>query len=133
MNTSTFQSIRIGNGGRGAIIEPQIEYGEIKLINRSQKVFAPPKQGRPPGDFIIEGIDLPVTESAIIKWRSEAGGAHTIVVPVQSFIYDKSVFYGFHFVFVDDHVDVYLIERKKFKVVTSALETIETKVFSSAE
>jgi hypothetical protein len=132
MNNPIFQSIRVGNGGQKAIIEPRIEYGGAKLINRSQKIFAPPKPGRPPGDFVIEGVDLPITEEAIVQWKSEAGESHSIVAPVRSFIRDKNVFYGFHFVFVDDHVDIYLIQRKKFKVATTALETFEMKVFSSA-
>src|SRR3954465_5448443 len=71
MNKSIFQSIRVGNGGRASITDPQIEYGGIKLINKSQRTFPPPKEAHSVGDFIIEGADITITKSAIIKWKSD--------------------------------------------------------------
>lgn len=129
-----FQSILVGNGGQGTITNPQILFEGISLINKFQKDFAPIKKGwKGIAPMVIETMDLPIPETAEITWQSEDNRMHSVTAPIRSIIRDRDLFYGFHFVFVDDHVEIFLIEKKQFKVPPPTPVTVETKVFTSSE
>jgi hypothetical protein len=129
-----FQSILVGNGGKGAVTNPQIIFAGISLINIEQKSFAAPKEGwHGVAPMVSETMDLPLPETAEVSWESADNQSHTVFVPIKNLVRDRNVFYGFRFVFIDDYVDVYLIEKRQFKVPTSNVSTVETKAFTSVK
>lgn len=129
-----FQSITVGNGGQDFIVNPQIYFDDVSLINKSQTRFRPPpsKEGwKGIASMVTESMDLPIPDFAKVTWQSSDNHDHFVSVPLRKFVRDKSLFYGFHFVFRDNAIDVYLVEKKQFKVPTHTLETVESKIFSS--
>jgi hypothetical protein len=64
-----------------------------------------------------------------VSWYSRDGKLHSVAVPTRELIKDWSVFVGFKFFFVDDHLDVYLLTNRAQRV-DKYLDVIETKVFS---
>ena len=102
-----FQRFEFVNGGQGAVNGVEVIYGAATL----------PRGGRPrnfPQDMLTlsDSEVVPVPDSATIRWTLADGQHHEIVAPVRKFIDNIACFHGFRFVFVNDHVDIYLLKRK---------------------
>ena len=102
-----YQRFEFRNDGQSAVTGVTVVYGAATL----------PRGGRP-RDFpyhmltLSESEVVPVPDSATIRWTSADGQHHEIVAPVRKFIDNIACFHGFRFVFVNDHVDIYLLKRK---------------------
>jgi hypothetical protein len=122
-----FQSIEYGNGGHGVVKNVAIVYGSISLPagRASNKTLA-----ASPLATVYEAFTVTVPESVTIRWTSADGQDHEVIAPARSIIRDAACFHGFQFFFVDDHVDVYLLNRKYD--CSKVLDVERIKVYSSA-
>ena len=101
-----YQSFEFVNNGQGAVSGVEVIYGSVALPRGvANKNF--PSHMIP----MTESEVVPVPDTATIRWFSADGQRHEVVAPVRSFIHDAACFHGFRFLFVDDHVDIYLVRR----------------------
>ena len=125
MSGKTTQTFEFGNDGQGVIADPRIQYGKFIIPSRTgNNKFSPNHAAT-----YSEGMTVPVPQTAEIRWTSADGKMHTVNAPIGKFVANSECFYGFRFMFVDDHVDVYIINRT---IDCGRFLNIErTKVFSS--
>lgn len=119
-----FQQFEIGNSGKGFISDFRLIYGDITFPSGSNFTGMPAVGGTSHSEGRIVGIP----EMAHVTWDSADGLKHEANVPIRSFIKDLSHFYGWQFLFVDDHLDVYLLSKDRSSTVFSFRSA--TKVFS---
>ena len=102
------QAFEFGNDGQGVVSAVTVDYAGVMLpIGGEHKRFGPHH-----GPTTSEIRELPVPDTATIRWTSADGQQHEVVAPIRSFIQDTAHLYGFRFFFVDDHVDIYLLRNK---------------------
>jgi len=118
-----FQSFQFGNRGQGVVQDVEILYGGRTLPRGVMNKTFKPSEWK----LLSEAEVVPIPDEATIRWTSADGQHHQVVAPVRSFIKDAACFHGFQFVFIDDHVDIYLVQRKYD--CTKILELEHTKVY----
>lgn len=120
-----YQTFEIGNDGKDVVRDFKIVYGELTIPHGTNFDEIPPVH-RPIG---VESRVVAIPETAEASWQAADGSKHHVRVPVRALINDLSVFYGFKFFFVDDHLDVYLLTEKTRRT-SPYPEIVTTKVFS---
>jgi hypothetical protein len=102
------QAFEFGNDGLGIVAGVTVDYAGVTLpIGGEHKRFGPLHR-----TTFSEIRELPVPDTATIRWTSADGQQHELVAPIRSFIQDMGHLYGFRFFFVDDHVDIYLLRNR---------------------
>lgn len=125
MDRAVFQRFEFGNDGHEAVHGVKIHYGRIVIPS-----------GTANGDYepshmtaVSESQTVPVPESADVRWISGDGREHDVTIPIRSLVDNPSCFHGFRFFFVDDHIDIYMLSRKRD--CSHIVEIERTKVYSS--
>ena len=119
-----FQRFEFGNDGEGIVRNVRIMYDNLEFPTTVQKDFGP--------DHVVvfsESLEIPVPESAELHWTEANGKQHNVYAPIRSMVKNPACFHGFRFFFVDDHVDIYILNRKGDCKHMQGVDT--TKVFSS--
>lgn len=125
MSGKVLQMFEFGNDGKGEVHDVRIQYGNFVIPTGTANSDYKPSHMI----AVSEDLTVPIPESAEIHWISADSKVHDITAPIRSFVENPPCFYGFRFFFVDDHVDVYVLNRTGD---CSRLQGIErTKVFSS--
>lgn len=86
----------------------RIQYGEGLFP------FGSDRYGLRP-DHLPHGSDTftaPIPEFANVQWESEVGNHFHARVPMRSLIKDTRCFYGFRFSFVENQLDIYVLNKK---------------------
>jgi hypothetical protein len=117
-----FQSFEFENDGIGAIDEVRISYSGFDLPTIRNPHFNPFHRVA-----FSETMTIPIPEQIPIHWVSNDSVRHDISVKFRDLVKDKTIFYGFKFNFVDDHVEIYLVEKLPSR--TQYLNLKRTKVF----
>lgn len=125
MSGKVSQIFEFGNDGHGIVRDVKVHYGSLVIPSGTAHSEFDPNHMTP----VSEAWDAVIPESAEIHWVSAGGSAHDVTAPIRSFVLKPSCFDGFRFMFVDDHVDLYIINRKGDCTKLFDVET--TKVFSS--
>lgn len=121
-----YQQFEIGNSGDGSVRNFKITYGSITFPGGTNFTEIPPVGGTSRS----EGHVVQLPELAQVTWESADGLKHQVNVPARSLVRDLSHFYGWQFLFVDDHLDVYLLSKDRSSTVFSFRSA--EKVFSSS-
>jgi hypothetical protein len=102
------QAFEFGNDGEGVVVGVTVDYSGVSLpAGGEHKRFGPHH-----GPTVSEVRELPVPDTATIRWTSADGQRHEVVAPIRSFTHDTAHLFGFRFFFVDDHVDIYLLRNR---------------------
>lgn len=125
MSGKVFQMFEFGNDGKGEVHDVRIQYGSFVIPTGTANSDYKPSHMM----AVSESLTVPIPESAKIHWISADSKVHDITAPIRSFVENPQCFYGFRFFFVDEHVDIYVLNRTGD---CSRLQGVErTKVFSS--
>jgi hypothetical protein len=122
-----YHGLDVGNYGNGTVRNVIISYGSLTVPAGDMHRTLPPTHST----LISESWSVAVPEEAIIKWTSDNGRAYEIVAPMRSLVGDLDSFHGFQFLFIDDHVDIYVLHRKKTN--SKFLDVERSKAFSSSQ
>lgn len=124
---TVFQRIEVSNDGRSNVSHVSVLYGTQELIPGTARRTYP--AGNAALNTYSQGMDSIIPERTHVQWETEDGTSHEATIATHSLVRDFRAFYGFRFWFVDDHVDVYLIERVPNP--SHYLSLKYTKVYSS--
>lgn len=122
-----FQRMEINSASKGKILDYEIRYGDHRAPTLRDRSFL--GGGENILKLVSESMMLPIPDEADVTWKSEDQEDHEAHIPVRSLITDIGNFYGTKFLFVDDHVDLYLIYKIPNKSMYLNLQY--TKVYSS--
>lgn len=120
-----FQRIEISNEGHQAVSGASVLYGTTQLISGPAREKYPVPN--PVRYNYSQGLDSPIPDQTKIHWTTDDGIVHDEIVPTRSLVPDVATFYGFRFFFANDHVNVYLTERRPNP--SGALSLKYTKVY----
>lgn len=125
MSGKVFQRFEFGNDGQGEVRFVKVQYGKFVIPTGTANSDYKPSHMV----AVSESLVIPIPETAEVSWISENGKQHDVTAPIRSFVDSPSCFHGFRFFFVDNHVDIYVLNRTGD---CSRLQGVErTKVFSS--
>lgn len=127
------QTFYFQNNGKNLIDQVRVYYGDVVLPSTRVSRLYP--LNRISG--MTEGRILPVPQSITIEWKSVDGVDHHVSIPLWDLVSKQKnlegCFEGCKFVFMDNHVEIYMIDtfRRKSGRAAGRYDSRYIKIYSS--